>query len=107
GMALLRAFLGEAVLAGREDAELERRVRADLGTLLGIRAEPLFTAIARWEKAMPQYPVAHLERIARIERQIAALPGLALAGNAYTGVGIPDCIHSGEHAAQQLLGNVG
>ena len=54
---------------------------------------------------MPQYHVGHNDLVARIESQVAQLPGLELAGNAYHGVGIPDCIHTGETAAQRLLGN--
>jgi oxygen-dependent protoporphyrinogen oxidase len=104
GVALLRAFVGEAALAGRDDRELERQVRADLRRLLDITAEPFSITTWRHARSMPQYAVGHLERVTEIERRAEALPGLALAGNAYRGVGIPDCVHSGEQAAEALLG---
>jgi oxygen-dependent protoporphyrinogen oxidase len=52
---------------------------------------------------MPQYAVGHLERVAQIEQEVNKLTGLALAGNAYSGAGIPDCIRSGEKAAESLI----
>jgi protoporphyrinogen/coproporphyrinogen III oxidase len=103
GAALLRAFLSEESMAGRDDAELERLVRADLKTLLGITAEPQFSLTWRGSRCMPQYQVGHLDRVEEIERRAAALPGLALAGNAYRGVGIPDSVHSGEQAAERVF----
>ncbi|MFN3653336.1 MAG: protoporphyrinogen oxidase [Armatimonadota bacterium] len=103
GVALLRAFLGEGALQGRGREEVEARVRADLRKLLGITAEPQFTVFWRGEQVMPQYRVGHLERVGEIERRVEALPGLRLAGNAYRGVGIPDCIHSAETAVEGLL----
>jgi oxygen-dependent protoporphyrinogen oxidase len=103
GHALLRVFLGQAALERHSDAELTRLAQEDLGQLLGITADPEFTVFWRGERCMPQYAVGHLDRVAEIERRAAELPGLALAGNAYRGVGIPDCIHSAENAAEQLL----
>ncbi|MBI2158415.1 MAG: protoporphyrinogen oxidase, partial [Candidatus Rokubacteria bacterium] len=70
---------------------------------LGITAPPVLTRVARWPKAMPQYHVGHLARVETIERLAAALPGLGLAGGAYRGVGIADCVRSGEAAAEQAL----
>jgi oxygen-dependent protoporphyrinogen oxidase len=102
---LVRAFVGGALqpeLVELEDTELVATVRRDLGALLGIRAEPSVSRIARWRRAMPQYEVGHVSRVARIHASAAAL-GLQLAGNAYGGVGIPDCIRSGEHAAEALF----
>ena len=66
-----------------------------------ITGQPLWTDVARWPASMPQYHVGHLQRVAEIESRAANLPGLALAGNAYHGVGIPQCIHSGETAAER------
>jgi oxygen-dependent protoporphyrinogen oxidase len=63
---------------------------------------PLVTDIARWPRSMPQYHVGHLARVARIEQLATAVPTLALAGNAYRGVGIPQCIASGEAAAERI-----
>ena len=106
---LLRAFVGGALrpeLVELDDAALLRSVRRELGELLGITGEPLLTRIARWPRAMPQYQVGHLERVDRIRARGAAL-GLFLAGNAYEGVGIPDCIRSGERAAEALFATLG
>jgi oxygen-dependent protoporphyrinogen oxidase len=103
---LLRAFVGGALQAEQltlSDAELQRAVYQDLRQLLGISGEPLFMSVTRHQEAMPQYHVGHLDRVARIETLAQRLPGLVLAGNAYHGVGIPDCIHSAEMAAQALL----
>jgi len=80
---------------------LEKSVREELASLLGIRAEPLLRRVHRHIQSMPQYQVGHLERVRRIEKDLAAFPCLALAGNAYRGVGIADCIHSGEEAAER------
>jgi oxygen-dependent protoporphyrinogen oxidase len=63
---------------------------------------PLIADVARWPRSMPQYHVGHLDRVARIEQLAAGIPTLGLAGNAYRGVGIPQCIASGETAAQQI-----
>ena len=103
---LLRVFVGGALQAEQltlSDAELQRAVYQDLRQLLGISGEPLFMSVTRHLEAMPQYHVGHLDRVAQIETLAQRLPGLALAGNAYHGVGIPDCIHSAEMAAQALL----
>lgn len=103
GVALLRAFLGQKALTDGDEERLLRLVRQDFRKLLGIEAEPLFTKTWIGRKVMPQYPVGHLERVAEMERRAAALPGLALAGGGYRGVGIPDSVHSGEEAAERLL----
>jgi oxygen-dependent protoporphyrinogen oxidase len=106
GHVLLRAFVGgslQAELFERDDQEMERMVRQELADLLGITAEPLFTRIARYPRSMPQYFVGHLDRVAAVERKIAMYPGLALAGNAYRGVGIADCVRSGEEAAEAVV----
>ena len=78
-------------------------VRNELQQILGLRAMPLFARVYKWKSAMAQYGVGHLERLDRIERQLRQLPGLALAGNGYRGIGIPDCIRSGNDAARQVL----
>ncbi|MGH8103113.1 MAG: FAD-dependent oxidoreductase, partial [bacterium] len=78
-------------------------LREQFRQLLGVVAPPMFTLIARHPKALPHYTVGHLDRLFQIKHQLSFHPGLALAGNAYTGVGIPDCIHSAESAADSLL----
>ena len=103
---LLRAFVGGALQPeqyARPDAELIRAVCQDLQQLLGIRGEPLYVDISRHPQAIAQYHLGHQQRIARLEGLVARLPGLALAGNAYHGIGVPDCIQSGNSAAQALL----
>lgn len=103
---LLRAFAGGALqpeIFALDEAEMAARVEADLRELLGITQKPLFTEVAKWERSMPQYEVGHLDRITEIENEVSKLPGLTLAGNAYRGAGIPDCIRSGEKAAEQIL----
>lgn len=103
---LLRAFAGGALqpeIFALDESEMSRRVEADLRELLGISGDPLFVEVAKWERSMPQYEVGHLDRVSEIEALVNELPGLALAGNAYRGAGIPDCIRSGEAAAESLV----
>lgn len=85
------------------DDELIQIARAELEAILGVRGEPRFAVVSRHTRAMPQYHVGHLDRVRRIEELTAAHPRLALAGNAYDGVGIPDCIGSGERAAERIF----
>jgi protoporphyrinogen/coproporphyrinogen III oxidase len=99
---LLRAFAGGALQPEMFD-DPGARIKADLCDLLGITGKPLFTEIAKWERSMPQYEVGHLDRVQAIDSEVRNLSGLALAGNAYRGAGIPDCIRSGEAAAQSLI----
>jgi len=105
--ALLRCFIAsqkaDSVWNCSDDAIVDI-VRGDLQNILGIAAEPLFSRVYRWRSAMAQYTVGHLERLARIERLIQSLRGLALAGNGYRGIGISDCIRSGFDAARRALG---
>ena len=106
---LLRAFAGGALqpdIFALDESELAAKVETDLRELLGITAKPLFTEVAKWERSMPQYEVGHLDRITEIENEVSKLPGLTLAGNAYRGAGIPDCIRSGEAAAETILQNL-
>ena len=106
GHVLIRAFLGGMLNAGvlREDDDaLIARARDELRAALGISASPVLTRLHRWPASMPQYRVGHLSRIETIERRVAGLPGLTLAGAAYRGVGIADCVRSGEAAAEAAL----
>ena len=103
---LLRAFAGGALqpeIFALDELELARRVEADLRELLGITEPPLFTEVAKWERSMPQYEVGHLDRVKEIENALTELPCLTLAGNAYRGAGIPDCVRSGELAAECMM----
>jgi oxygen-dependent protoporphyrinogen oxidase len=102
GWVLMRAFVSrpdQVSLLDREDTVLIEIVRAELQATAGIVAEPALARVTRWPAAMPQYTIGHLERLTAMDRRLAALPGLFLAGAAYRGVGIPDCIQSGEAAA--------
>jgi oxygen-dependent protoporphyrinogen oxidase len=102
---LLRAFVGGALqpeLLELEESKLLARVRADLRALLGIEDNPLFSEVTTWLNSMPQYEVGHLERIRLIEKKLSELPGLTLCGNSYRGAGIPDCVRSGETAAENI-----
>jgi oxygen-dependent protoporphyrinogen oxidase len=103
---LLRAFVGGALQQeqlAHSDAEIQQAIVYDLRQLLGLTGEPLALRVTRHPGAMPQYHVGHLDRVAQIASHLAQYPGLVLAGNAYHGVGIPDCIHSAEMAVQTLL----
>jgi protoporphyrinogen/coproporphyrinogen III oxidase len=106
GHVLLRCFLGgamdEAALA-EDDEALVARARGELREALGIVAEPVLVRASRWPLSMPQYRVGHLARIDTIERRASGIPGLYLAGGAYRGVGIADCVRSGEAAAEAAL----
>jgi oxygen-dependent protoporphyrinogen oxidase len=111
GKAVFRAFLGgmrhEGLLA-ESDQSLVAAVRRELNEILGEKilpaaAAPEHAQVSRWSRAMAQYSVGHQERKQRIAERVAALPGLRLAGNAYDGIGIPDCIRLGRQAAKELL----
>src|SRR5271165_3060954 len=108
--ALVRCFLGgardEQVLQLSED-EILKIVRTELSEIIGLKAEPLFARVYKWKSAMAQYSVGHLERLQRIEFVRQKLPGLALAGNGYNGIGVPDCVRSGTDAAARILAGLG
>ncbi|HEU5458340.1 MAG TPA: protoporphyrinogen oxidase [Terracidiphilus sp.] len=111
GKAVLRAFLGGArkeELLHESDDALVAMVRRELCEILGpevmpMDAKPECVQVARWQRAMAQYAVGHQERIARIDARLETLPGLKLAGNAYDGIGISDCIRLGRGAVNELL----
>jgi protoporphyrinogen/coproporphyrinogen III oxidase len=102
---ILRCFLGgardEAVLSLSDD-ELLETVRRELKDLVKLNANPIFSRVYRWRSAMAQYEPGHIARVAAIEKRVADIPGLALAGNAYHGIGVPDCIRSGMEAANAV-----
>jgi oxygen-dependent protoporphyrinogen oxidase len=102
---LIRVFIGGALqpeLLDLPDTDLRQLAFEELATLLHISGAPVLTDIARWPRSMPQYHVGHLDRVERIEQLAACHPTIALAGNAYRGVGIPQCIASAESAAERL-----
>lgn len=109
--ALLRCFFagknGESVWTLSDD-QIIGIVRNELQQILGpqisgLRADPIFARVYRWKSAMAQYGVGHLDRLDRVERLRQLLPGLALAGNAYRGIGVPDCVRSGRDAARKVV----
>ncbi len=106
GHVLLRSFVGGAMqqqMFEQDDASMVASVRAEMQALLGIKSEPILSRVHRHARAMPQYHVGHLDRVQRIDSLVGGLPNLALAGSAYRGVGVPDCVHSGELAAEHLI----
>ncbi|MFZ6029901.1 MAG: protoporphyrinogen oxidase [Chloroflexota bacterium] len=104
GYALLRVFIGRA---GQDiawnETDLLAVARQELVATLGIHAPSFLSRVFVWEKAMPQYNLGHPQRLVNIENALRAHPGLALAGNGYRGIGIPDCIRSGQLAVEQVL----
>ncbi len=109
---LLRGFVGgprnQEIMRGT-DEELIEIVRQQFVEILGVKpdAKPVFARVFRWTDGMPQYTMGHLERVDEIEARIGAIKGLALAGGCYRGVGIPNCLESGERAVSKVLGEVG
>ena len=106
--ALLRCFFAGSNAENvwnLSDDQIVGIVRTELQQIIGMRAQPLFSRVYKWKSAMAQYGVGHLERLERIERLRQELPGLALAGNAFRGIGVPDCVRSGSDAALSLIKN--
>jgi oxygen-dependent protoporphyrinogen oxidase len=106
GFTVLRAFAGGALqsaVLNATDEDLIGMVRAEFQALLGIVAEPRFSIVRRWTGALPEYRVGHVDLVDRIERRAATLGGFVLAGAAYRGAGIPDCVRSGEGAATAVF----
>ncbi|MBS3919613.1 MAG: protoporphyrinogen oxidase [Deltaproteobacteria bacterium] len=112
GKVLLRGFVGgphnQEVMKG-SDEELVQLVRSEFRDILGLNpnAKPLFTRVYRWHLGMPQYTMGHLSRVELIEKRSAEIPGLALAGGCYRGVGLPNCVESGERAVSKILNEWG
>lgn len=100
-MVLLRCFIGGNGLALSDD-ELVSVARNELHSIMGLEAEPVFHSVARWPSAMAQYTVGHQKRLERIDAIVRDTPGLHLAGNAYRGIGIPDCVKTGKDAATRI-----
>jgi oxygen-dependent protoporphyrinogen oxidase len=108
--ALLRCFFAGSVaeqIWNLSDDALVAIVRNELREVVGVRSMPLFARVYRWKSAMAQYGVGHLDRLERMERLRQQVPRLSLAGNGYRGIGVPDCVRSGQEAAKQALSNQG
>ncbi len=103
---LIRCFIGGALqrhLLDRSDDELIRIAREELADLIGLNGSPLVERVIRWNNAMPQYHVGHLERVDRIEREIAAIPGLSLVSNSLHGVGIAAVVRAADQVATNVI----
>jgi len=112
GRVLLRGFVGgprDQEIVSRDDDELVETARLAFVKLLGVRPEarPVFARVFRWVGGMPQYTMGHLDRVAEIESRCAEIPGFAVGGGAYHGVGVPNCLDSGEKAARKVLSEWG
>jgi oxygen-dependent protoporphyrinogen oxidase len=111
GAVLLRAMCGGwhcPEMVGWDDDRLVTAVRAELGRSMGIQAAPIFHHVVRWDRAIPQYHLGHLERVAWIEERTARYPGLFLGGNCYRGVALNDCVEQANALAERMeawLGN--
>jgi protoporphyrinogen/coproporphyrinogen III oxidase len=101
-MVVLRCFLGSDAMP-LSDEQLVDTARAELRSIMGLEATPVFHNVARWPNSMAQYTVGHEKRVARIEELVRSIPGLHLAGNAYHGIGIPDCVRMGQEAATEII----
>jgi oxygen-dependent protoporphyrinogen oxidase len=107
GKIVARCFLGgmeDAGVLGESDDAVAALVTSELQEIAGFTARPRFTRISRWPRSMAQYTVGHPQRLAEIQARTPAAGGLHLAGNAYEGIGIPDCIRTGRQAAERILG---
>jgi len=109
GKIILRTFVGGAMQPEelqQDDDRLLQSVLRELGDIFGIEGSPEFSEVARYPQGMPQYTVGHLDRVREIDAQAQSYPTLKLAGNYFRGVGVPDCIQSGEQAAESLLASL-
>ncbi|MEU4876439.1 protoporphyrinogen oxidase [Streptomyces sp. NPDC021608] len=110
GTVVLRTSVGrhgESGILDKDDADLVAVSRHDLREATGLTASPLETRVTRWTDGLPQYPVGHHARVARVREQLALLPGIAVCGAAYDGVGIPACVASADAAVDRLGGDPG
>lgn len=110
GKALLRGFVGgphNQAIMDKSDDELIEIVKSEFRSILGLKAEPVFARVYRWINGMPQYTMGHLGRVDAIEAGVASIPTLGVGGGSYRGVGIANCIESGEAAVSKVLGELG
>jgi len=107
---IVRVFLGglsDQGILTLSDEEILSTVRRELNEIMSLAAEPRITRVYRWNRAMAQYGPGHLDRVQRIQRAVSATPRLALAGNAFQGIGVPDCLASGLSAAMSICDQLG
>lgn len=97
---------GELGALQADDVELVRIVRDDLARLTGVTAAPVETLVTRWGGGLPQYGTGHLDRVERIEKAVAEVPGLAIAGATLHGVGLPACVATAEAAALRIAAHL-
>jgi oxygen-dependent protoporphyrinogen oxidase len=105
GTVLLRAMCGgwnRPEVVDWDDDRLAAAVRAELREALRVEAAPIFRHVVRWQRAIPQYHLGHLDRVARVEARAASHPGLFLGGNAYRGVALPDCVEQANALAERV-----
>jgi oxygen-dependent protoporphyrinogen oxidase len=108
GAVLLRCFFSSSRvpdLLSFSDEALQELARKELKEILGLNEQPRFARTFRWDVAMPQYEVGHLERVAQMESMLAGLPGLHMTGNSFYGIGVPDCIKSARQAVDRIVGS--
>ena len=102
----VRCYLGgvgrEAILQ-QDDEALVRCVRDELASIVGLQAAPHYVDVNRWHRAMPQYTIGHLDRLAQLETAVSRFGGLSITGAGYRGVGLPDCIRDGAETAARTL----
>jgi protoporphyrinogen/coproporphyrinogen III oxidase len=109
GRVLLRCFLGgtdDAAVLEESDAAVTEAVLEELHRIVGFSARPSFVRVFRWPRSMAQYAVGHQRRLVELKARLGAVPGLHLAGNAYEGIGIPDCIRTGKQAAEAIANSI-
>jgi oxygen-dependent protoporphyrinogen oxidase len=109
GMKLLRCFFSSSRmpdLLTHSEESLQQIARQELKEILGLNAEPRFARTFRWDRAMAQYETGHLDRVAEMEKIIAAMPGFHIIGNSFHGIGVPDCIKSARVAVEQITSGV-
>lgn len=109
GMKLLRCFFSSSRmpdLLQHSEEDLQQIARQELKEILGLDAEPRFVRTFRWDRAMAQYETGHLDRVAEMEKIIAAMPGFHIIGNSFYGIGVPDCIKSARLAVEQITSGV-
>jgi oxygen-dependent protoporphyrinogen oxidase len=109
GKKMLRCFFSSSRmpdLLAHSDEALQQMARQELKEILGLNAAPKFARTFRWDRAMAQYETGHLDRVAEMEKIIAAKPGFHIIGNSFYGIGVPDCIKSARLAVEQVTSGI-